>query len=223
MDRQRQRIPVTSIVQSPAQRQQARRRVWEQRMRQVRDQACAQRRQQFMMTMCGLDGLGSGGSSSGGEARSAPCGAPDAWDEDWLLTGGVEDTPEDEQQLAERYMESEAAECLGEDAAAALLCPVCRERMVVCTRITMRMEAQPRLLVGGQQGTRFSCACGFCLDVPGGPEVDLTLLSQCIQQRMREHTRSGCAGAPVFAVKQHGSTRVLFMDCWACQRTYPVL
>ena len=227
MDRPRQRRPVTAIVQSSAQRQQARRRVWEQRMRQVRDQECALRRQEFVMRMCGLGGLGSGAGAEGvdcSSSTSAPgsgTGAGEA--EDWLLAGEAEDVPEDEQQLAERYMESEAAECLGEDAVTALLCPICRTRLVACTRISMHSAAQPRLLVGGKQGTRFSCACGFCLDVPGGPEVDLALLDQCIQRRMREHTRTGCAGEPVFAVKQHGSALVLFMDCWACQRTYPVL
>lgn len=219
--------PVTATFASGEKRQDARRRAWHQRMQQVRQHAHDAARRATALRLCGVGVDGSGGSDAweGGPA--------DADDPRWWGPEGA-DADEDEQRLAELYAESEAAACAGADAATAVLCPLCRARLVACTRVDavpVPRADGPAMCdgpgAGGAAahgpGARFSCPCGFRLDVPGGAEIDLTLLDQCLQRRMREHTASGCWGEPVFRVGTEYGVPVLCMDCHTCQSTYPVL
>lgn len=213
--------PVTATFASGERRQEARRRAWRERMQQVRDRAHDAARRGAALRLCGVD-------------DGAWDDAQDSAADDPLWWGGADGAAdEDEQRLAELYAESEAAACAGDGAAAAVLCPLCRARLVACTRVDavpVPPPAGPAAMCDGPAGcaerapgARFSCPCGFRLDVPGGAEIDLTLLDQCLQRRMREHTASGCWGEPVFRVGAEFGVPVLLMDCHVCQSTYPVL
>lgn len=217
-------VPVTATFASGERRQDARRRAWHQRMQQVRQHAHDAARRATALRLCGVgssddrDGDGDG-AWSGSAADPLWWGPADA------------DADEDEQRLAELYAESEAAACAAADACAAVLCPLCRARLVACTRVdavaVLPARADGAAMCDGPAahapGARFSCPCGFRLDVPGGAEIDLTLLDQCLQRRMREHTATGCGGEPVFRVGTEYGVPVLCMDCHTCRSTYPVL
>ena len=72
-------------------------------------------------------------------------------------------------------------------------------------------------------GARFTCPCGFSLEVPGEEGVDLIMLNECLRRRVREHAALGCAGEPSFQVRRLFGIPTLVMGCMTCKSIFPVL
>ena len=259
---------------SPKKRHEARMRVVRERRKEVRERAHMQQQRQSALLLR--------------EVEDPPEEYEEAvWDE--VETEGDAGWLEDEEHLAHLYTQSEAEVFEGEGASKQVLCPLCRVRLVACTRtmVVTRRDSSSEGSESGQQllmdtgshgsshsamdeggpsakpslddelmtednvvfdesamiapgsssvvnpvvsskterkpGARFSCPCGFRLDVPGGEEVDLTLLDSCLRSCVREHAGLGCAGEPTFEVRPFFGTPMLFMDCFSCGYSFHVL